>query len=135
MEESYDTGSGAGVLMLFVAICILLAGFIVIPRLGMNIRTNDHAVERHGDDALRARQLLEQAGPGNKFDCPDGRIRIIVQVDARHWAMGVSDGMGIEEITSFINSDRTYLRKEAVRCGATDDDLRFLGLTGLRLGW
>jgi hypothetical protein len=129
MEDSYDTGSGAGlliVIILFLA-AIVVTAVLVVPRLGVAIDTSaSHAIARHGEDAATAHEWISQAGPGNRFDCPDGRTRIVVQIDGRHWALGVLDGT--TEITAFITSDKNYARHQAERCGALPSDLSGLGL-------
>jgi hypothetical protein len=62
---------------------ILLIGsylFVSLPPL------NGHAVDRHAGQAVRAwKHVKNNGGPGDRWDCPDGRIR---------WVCGLTDKEG-----------------------------------------
>lgn len=106
MEGARRGSSGVGVLLV---VALVIVGIVVsIPTLG-SISLGSHAVERHADMAESAREWVNaHAGPGNRYDCPDGRVRVVVPMPHNQWAvMVISKGV---EITSFITKDQGYVR-------------------------
>jgi hypothetical protein len=95
----------------------LVAGviwFVAIPAMG-NVQLGQHAVQRHGEIAVEARIYIQNyAGAQNRFDCPDGRTRIVVQMDHKHYAvMVVENGV---EVSTFITSKHSYAIKITRGC-------------------
>jgi len=73
-----------------------------IPGLG-DAYAGHHAEERHGVEALAAR-LAIQGGGFNRYDCKDGRTRIVKQIARAAFAIVIVEG-GLE-VSAFI-SERT----------------------------
>jgi len=73
-----------------------------IPGLG-DVLAGQHAEDRHGVEALQAR-LAIQSGGYQRYDCKDGRTRIIKQMAAHSCAIVIVEG-GVE-VSAFI-SERT----------------------------
>jgi len=122
MELDERCSSGAGVVL------VLLLGLGLLFLAVQAVGGVDHAIARHGWDAVQARSYTSSAGPGNRWDCPDGRTRAIVFVDGLgRWALEVWSGAG-RPITAFTTDDAVYIRRQAERCGATPSELH-----GLRL--
>jgi hypothetical protein len=107
IERERAGGGGSGVLLIVMALVIV--GIVIsIPTLG-RISLGNHAVERHADMAESAREWVNaHAGPGNRYDCPDGRVRVVVPMPGNRWAVMVVKG-GVE-ITSFITKDQGYVK-------------------------
>jgi len=102
------TRSGLGLL----AVLFLVAGvgvmLLAIPSVG-EVSLRPHAVEKHMDEAAQARQwIAKNGGPFNRYDCPDGRTRVIVPMNGRQWAVMVIES-GVE-VTSFITGDQGYVK-------------------------
>jgi len=73
-----------------------------IPGLG-DVLAGQHAEDRHGVEALQAR-LAIQSGGYQRFDCKDGRARIVKQLAQSAWAIVIiEDGI---EVSAFV-SERT----------------------------
>ena len=73
-----------------------------IPGLG-DVLAGQHAEDRHGVEALQAR-LAIQSGGFNRYDCKDGRTRIVKQIARAAFAIVIVEG-GVE-VSAFI-SERT----------------------------
>lgn len=99
--------------ILFLLGAMLLA--YALPGLG-EVETRPHAVQRHGEDAIIAREATQHSGPGNRYDCKDGRTRIVTQINARRWAVSVLDGT--VEVTAFTTEDREYIGRMLEDCSA-----------------
>jgi len=70
----------------FAILALILIVFgVVLPPL------NGHAVERHADQAIRAwNHVRDNGGPGDKWECPDGRTRwICALTDPKSRAKGL----------------------------------------------
>jgi len=99
--------TGLGMLMVLF---VLAAGVVLlaIPSVG-EVTLGSHAVEKHWDQAVEARQWISKhGGPFNRYDCPDGRTRVIVPMNGNRWAVMVVES-GIE-VTSFITEDQGYVK-------------------------
>lgn len=70
-----------------------------VPGLG-DVLAGQHAEDRHGVEALQAR-LAIQSGGYNRYDCKDGRTRIIKQMAAHSCAIVIIEG-GVE-VSAFIS--------------------------------
>ena len=73
-----------------------------VPGLG-DVLAGQHAEDRHGVEALQAR-LAIQSGGYNRYDCKDGRTRIVKQIARAAFAIVIVEG-GVE-VSAFI-SERT----------------------------
>lgn len=111
-EESHSSSGGC---LLFVALAIVLvAAAIAVPSVG-NVTLRAHANQRHGDDAVVVRQWVStHAEPYHRWDCPDGRTRIVVPYDGHRWAVMVV--LGEVEITSFLTDDQAYVTRMLDPC-------------------
>lgn len=90
-------------------VCMGLVLAVTLPALA------PHAIERHGTQALVATQwVAAHGGPGNRWDCRDGRQRWIVPYGAREWAIVVVEGA--VQVTAFITSDQDYVNKMHEGC-------------------
>ena len=109
------THSGSGVLVILAfMIIVAVVGVLAIPTLG-SIQLRPHAVQRHAADADRAREWISaHAGPGNRYDCGDGRTRIVLSMPSGEWAVMVLEA-GVE-ITSFVTTSQDYVRKILEPC-------------------
>jgi hypothetical protein len=73
-----------------------------IPGLG-DVLAGQHAEDRHGVEALQAR-LAIQSGGYNRYDCKDGRVRIVKQIARAAFAIVIVESG--TEVSAFI-SERT----------------------------
>jgi hypothetical protein len=69
----------------------------------VDVLAEQHAEDRHGVEALQAR-LAIQSGGYNRYDCKDGRVRIVKQIARAAFAIVIVEG-GVE-VSAFI-SERT----------------------------
>ena len=100
---SHGGGYGFWVLVVLAALVLLaLAGLG-----GMSgVEYGDHAVERHGEDAIRARAINEQFG--RRYDCRDDKTYWIGSSGNGKFAVTVVRGG--KEATSFLTRSRNYIR-------------------------
>lgn len=66
-----------------------------------------HAVAKHGQDAVLVRQCMENKGPMQMWVMPDGRVENICRLDDGRIGIMVTDGF--HEVTSFIKNKMTRL--------------------------
>jgi len=71
-----------------------------VPGIGPVI-CGEHAQERHGVEALQARSAI-MTGGGNRYDCGDGRQRILKQLGPKSVAIMIVE-QGVE-VSCFISS-------------------------------
>jgi len=73
-----------------------------------NIRINQHAFDRHGEDAVRAIDwVVANAKSGHRYDCPDGRHKWFVPISHNEWAVVVIEAG--ELLTAFTTNDQGYV--------------------------
>lgn len=107
VSETRKSGGLGCVFYLIIAAalgCILL-GSIDVPDVGP-VETGDHAVQRHGAEAEKARAEIA-AGGGSHYDCNDGKEYIVKRLSDGRWALMVVRGG--REVTSFI-TDQSYIK-------------------------
>ena len=78
-----------------------------------------HALDRHGQDAIRAHEAVAGLGHGGQWRCPDGKEYRIAHIDGAEWAVEILyDGV---VATAFVTRDRGYLQRvvEEDGCKAT----------------
>jgi len=114
MVATRCTSKGLQTLLLLLGVFLLLFGLSLVgPYLG-DVQLGQHAVERHGADADVARDWIEHnAGPQHRYDCPDGRVRVVVAMGRAAWAVMVLDPIGPgewAEVTAFTSADQGYIR-------------------------
>lgn len=113
MSTMTRTEQGHGGLVLLAIAGLVVLGVIAlqtidIPYVGP-VEVGHHAVQRHPTTVDRARKWVkDHAGPGNRWDCPDGRIRMICPTGACEWAVMVIESA--KEVTAFITHDQGYIR-------------------------
>jgi len=73
---------------------------------------SDHAIERHGQQAITAHQAVQSGG--QRHDCNDGRTRFVAKV-GKMWAVEVWDGATL--ITSFLTPSQSYIQVMLEDCG------------------
>lgn len=87
---------------------------LAIPTIG-TIELGSHAVQRHAAQAEVAREwIAANASPGHRYDCPDGRTRVVSPMPGGEWAVMVLES-GVE-ITSFVTADQAYISKMLEPC-------------------
>ena len=96
---------------------LLVAMFLAyaLPGIG-EVETRPHALYRHGADAIVAREANMGNDPGQRYDCPDGRTRIIKRIGQNKWAITVLDGN--IEVTSFVASNKNHVDQMIDECEA-----------------
>ncbi len=97
--------------------CLLLLCCVGLLFFGFagSIQVSTHAVAKHGSDAILASQWVStHGGPGNRWDCRDGRQRWIVPYGAHEWAIVVMEDT--TQITAFITGDQDYVLKQHEGC-------------------
>jgi hypothetical protein len=113
MNASVDTGRVNYLGVMFVLGVGILFLAIVIQGIGQ-IELGTHAVAKHNTDAFTARQVIgTYGGPGNRWDCPDGRVRIVVKTVTR-WAVMVLEGD--VEVTAFMTDSQDYVTRMLEGC-------------------
>jgi hypothetical protein len=89
--------------LLLCAVAILMAATV-----------SSHALARHGADAIRAHEAVQQGDPW-RHHCKDGRDRIVRALPDGIWAVEVWDGE--VQVTSFLTREQDYIRKVIDDCG------------------
>jgi hypothetical protein len=99
---------GKGLVLLIVACGFLMLISVNVPDVG-SVELGSHAVERHGNDALRAREAVTNGSPGGHWKCDGDKEYMIRYVaEAHEWAvMIIRSGY---EITSFTTTDQGYIK-------------------------
>ena len=85
----------------------------------LSLRVPQHALDRHGADAIRAHEAVASLGHGGQWRCPDGKEYRIAHIDGAEWAVEILyDGV---VATAFVTRDRGYLQRviEEDGCKAT----------------
>lgn len=73
----------------------------------MSVIYGNHAIERHGDQALQIRQRLETGGPVLQVQHPvSGRIARACQIEGRY-GIQILEPDGEHEVTTFKNKSET----------------------------
>lgn len=73
----------------------------------MSVIYGNHAIERHGDQAVQIRQRLEKGGPELQVQHPvSGRIARACQIDGRY-GIQILEPDGEHEVTTFKNKSCT----------------------------
>jgi hypothetical protein len=94
--------------------CALLIIVLLLNTIWGDVQLGQHAAQKHQADAFMARQVIgHYGGPGNRWDCPDGRVRIVVRTAAR-WAVMVLEGD--VEVTSFMTDSHDYVSNMIEDC-------------------
>ena len=113
-DQAQSSTRGGGCLLLAMAAIVIVAAAIAIPTVGQ-VELGKHAVEKHGNDAVLVRQwVANNAQPWHRWDCPDGRTRVVVPYDGHRWAVMVV--LGSVEITSFLTDDQAYVTRMLDPC-------------------
>lgn len=80
-----------------------------------------HALERHGNEAVMVKQCLDQNGPLQIWQQPNGRVAKVCQLDNGQYGILIEDANG-NNITAFVkNKSRTlqqvmqYLRNKGAQ--------------------
>jgi len=89
--------------LLLCAIAILMAATV-----------STHAIARHGPDAIRAHEAVQQGDPW-RHHCKDGRDRIVTRLPDGIWAVEVWDGE--VQVTSFLTREQSYIKLLIEQCG------------------
>lgn len=106
-DQAQSSTRGGGCLLLAMAAIVIVTAAIAIPTVG-DVTLSEHAVERHGQDAVIAREwTASHAEAYNRWDCPDGRTRLVTPFDKARWAVMVI--LERLEITSFLCDDQYYI--------------------------
>ena len=106
-DQAQSSTRGGGCLLLAMAAIVIVAAAIAIPTVGQ-VELGKHAVEKHGNDAVLVRQwVANNAQPWHRWDCPDGRTRIIVPHNTRGYAVMIM--LGSHEFTSYFTDDQVYV--------------------------
>lgn len=81
---------------------------------------NQHARDRHGEEAQMAADIVAQRGKFHRWQCRDGRDRYMVPAGMGRWAFVVVQGYNF--ITSFMTTDAEYIAGEqnSDRCRGTN---------------
>jgi hypothetical protein len=121
MEQSRTKGGFGGLVLLVaavIAIILLGGGLVTAPDL-TKVQVGSHAVERHGDDAVRARALIAQ--PGTRwYRCNDGRERGVADDPENPNNFAVQILEGGREVTAFFTDKAgvtTMLNKDGCSNG------------------
>ena len=113
-DQTQVQSSGAGCVLLAMAAIVIVAAAIAIPTVG-DVTLRGHAAQRHGNDAAIAREWIStHAEAYHRWDCPDGRTRVVVPYDGHRWAVMVV--LGSVEITSFLTDDQAYVTRMIDPC-------------------
>jgi hypothetical protein len=114
-------------LTVFLVLLLLGSGVLLAVRAPLSmppVRSNSHAVERHGSDAIEIRRCLDRNGPADvwkKFKVD--RYILLCRLDDGRWGIQIIEKVGAkyEEITSFVRGNGTlrettdYLMKQGTR--------------------
>jgi hypothetical protein len=100
--------------MLFILAGLFILAFALVFSLLADIQLGTHAVARHNSEAFLAREIIgNHGGPGNRWNCPDGRVRIVVRTVSR-WAVMVLEGN--VEVTAFMTDSQDYVTRILEGC-------------------
>lgn len=115
-----------GVALIACAFAALLSSELSVGN-GRAVLESDHAVIRHGGDALLVRAHFANLAVEESFwlrpPCGDGRYRFIDKLDDGRWAIWVLERIGAHEwreITAFVTRDDSYIRRVLDRCYSKD---------------
>mgnify|MGYP000392140179 CR=1 FL=1 len=97
-------------ILLIVLVAFVLLAVVALP----DIQLGTHAVLRHGNDAVLARQAVMASGGTCCRPCADGRTRCICGLGDGRFAIQILEGG--TEITAFI-ADRDYAKTVSDQCG------------------
>ncbi|RJR10010.1 hypothetical protein C4588_04275 [Candidatus Parcubacteria bacterium] len=104
-----------------ILIAMLLMGVLLVATHQTQINLSLHALDRHGNEALMVKQCLDQKGPLQVWQQPNGRIAKICQLDNGKFGILIEDANG-NNITAFVkNKSRTlqqviqYLRNKGAQ--------------------
>lgn len=85
---------------LILALLVLMLAASTIPQ---------HALDRHGQDAIRAHEAVADLGHGGQYRCPDGKEYRIASLGHGDWGVEILyDGV---PVTAFVTRDRAYLAR------------------------
>ena len=99
-------GSKVLVFLLLLLLVLLLIAMAGLGGMAGKVEYGSHAVERHGQDAIRARSINERNG--QRYDCQDGKSYWIGRAEDGKYAITVVRGG--QEATSFLTRSRNYIR-------------------------
>jgi len=119
-----EANNGVGCLLLLILAIVVLAAmsapFAAMP----DVTLRDHAVERHGADAWKAREA--NMHNGHKFSCKNGKEYYISKTSDGKFAITVvANGV---EITSFVTSRKRFVENALNRDECTGPSWIWLGL-------
>lgn len=67
----------------------------------------EHATKKHGADAVLVRQCMDQKGPIEIYQKPDGRLVNVCQIADKQFGIMITEGK--YEVTSYIKEKMTRL--------------------------
>ena len=100
------SSDGSKTWVFFLLLLLLLFFLMAMPAL----EWSDHAVQKHGPDAIKARQA--NMGGGQRYDCRDGKQYWVAPYGDKY-AITVAEGG--REKTSFITRSWNYIKKALER--------------------
>lgn len=106
-----NDGMGCLIFPAKVKSCFTLAFLIVFGIIGIIVAINycNHAIARHGEDAILVRKCMAEKGPIQVWQKPDGRVVNVCEVESGVFGLMITDG--IHEVTSFIKEKMTRLEQ------------------------
>ncbi len=97
--------SGVPLTRLILVVFLLLLSMLA----ALTTSLPQHALDRHGQEAIRAHEAVAALNHGGKYDCRDGKRYEIADLGKGDWAVEISYAKTV--VTAFVTRDRAYLAR------------------------
>jgi hypothetical protein len=96
--------------LVIIGMIVGLVFAIAVPAPSFKGELSQHALERHGADAVKAQECFQQNGTMQTWQRPDGRTAYLCAFDLSNYAVSLQDPTDPEPFNYFLQGKTTIVK-------------------------